>query len=384
MLNIEAIVKDKQTFRDVKSLLFTHAKFLGVIGKRLHKLSNARPEIFRKRPTSRVKELKSIVDKLNDDKKGLKDLFRGHLEDIAGIRLTIATKNQFSEAKILINKALVGIGEPVRKKSWGSRKTMNDKGYSADHYIIRRQGNGNVKCEIQIRTLTQDLWAMFTHYESYKKEKPIIDKKDTRKVIDTENKKEELRNYSRLMNVSDYYAESIRNKKIQEANKFHFEQSKGYQQKDIINYKYLENRLFAISNKSEKLKEYEFEKIDVVKLCDILKKISSYKVHSKSELENILANKRFYNEVKSCVRNLQAPGKTKKEKVKRIEINSVDALGILCQCYFNYEADFVGRNLKGDIKTLIKALVDNWKDELDRETYLLEIYSNLNVKDEKY
>lgn len=372
-INLEDLIHDEHVFRKIKAILAEHATFLKNVGEIMHSVAIALPEVFRINPAPRVKELKSIVDKLNkkpeEIKAEWKDFFDGlnTLEDIAGIRLVIATKDQYFEAEEILRKALKKLGEIVKKKNWGSDSEMDDTGYSADHYIIKKNGNESIICEIQIRTLTQDLWATFCHYESYKKENEE----------DNENKKtkiKELKNLARLMDVSDYYAQLIRNKKIQEANSFHCTKSNEHGIKhDLINFEFLITRFYPENYFSHsEMPDIKIDKIDIFKICDILKNLSTYFIFTKDEIDKVINNKTFRDYINTSFKEIQL-----KENIDT-EMHSIDELGILCECHRMYRKDFAEQNLTDRAKKLIKAMVEIWKDELAVKIMLEDVYSNLN------
>lgn len=211
-ITLEDFILNDNNFDKIKKIIVEHKQFLEKIAVPLKTLGDANPEIFRRPASLRVKTIPSIVRKLNTDKVVPENIFAGirNLDDIAGIRITIATQDQYEKIGTLLKSALGNLGDVELKKDWGSKNQPNEKGYAGDHYIIYEKTNYDIKCEIQVRTLTQDLWAVFTHYESYKSNEEI-----------EESRAEEILNYSRLMNVSDYYAKLIRERKIHDADKFH-------------------------------------------------------------------------------------------------------------------------------------------------------------------
>ncbi len=374
MIYLSDLIKDENSFKEVNGLLLKHAEFLIKVGKPLLKLSIARPEIFRRQPDYRIKELKSIVDKLNRDGKELNALFTGHLKDIAGIRLTIATKNQYKQAKNLIFSALNDVGIIDPKELWGSNKRMNERGYIADHYIIRKK-DSEIKCEIQVRTLTHDLWAVFTHYEAYKKEEQTDKTKNKKSTKKEDEKLEELINYSRLMDISDWYAISIRKRKIQEANKYHYSkaQEAGLKQKDAIDFKFLEKIIQDKSNKSNEREKWKLETINDFKLCDVLKYLSRFEIYSKKDVKIIFSNNVFIEGIKKELAELFP-----NMEVEKIPIETIDVFEILCQCYFKYKANFKAQNLESEVSDEIEKLVVNWKNEFDMKEMLSDAYAKMD------
>jgi putative GTP pyrophosphokinase len=81
-------------------------------------------------------------------------------------------------------------------------------GYGAIHFIVkfRREASGaryddlkNLKCEIQVRTVLQDAWAIFAHHLSYKK------KSDIPVIL-----QRQINSFAGLFESADYSIEHIR------------------------------------------------------------------------------------------------------------------------------------------------------------------------------
>jgi putative GTP pyrophosphokinase len=118
----------------------------------------------------RAKELKSFLDKIK--RKKYSDPFKKN-EDFAGVRIVHLFKDDFAKIKAAIecdfkvlsreNKA-----DPSKPKVFG---------YQANHLVVRFSGNLRgprydhlkfLKCEIQVRTVAQDAWAVMEHHLNYK------------------------------------------------------------------------------------------------------------------------------------------------------------------------------------------------------------------------
>lgn len=211
-----------------------------------------------------------------------------NFEDLAGARLVIATKDLYPDAEKAL-KVLESLGS-LKKKEGKCGTKMSTSGYAADHYLVTKTGFPNIKCEIQIRTMTQDLWSVFSHYESYK----LYDSNE-----DSKTKKEELLNYARLMDVSDFYATSIRKKKIAEADNYHMREAKKcflesgkpkFELEDILSVKKIEIYLKELGTKDEQNPELQIQKADVVGVCTFLRQVSGYGIFTLDQLKRVCEN----------------------------------------------------------------------------------------------
>src|SRR5687768_15836378 len=105
------------------------------------------------------------------------------------------------------------------KRSWrwasgsasaGRVPNRPETGYCADHYTLTIVAEPAAKAELQVRTLAHDLWAVFSHYEAYRaaESMPL-------------SRRDEVVNYSRLLDVVDSYAAQIRHRKEEDADEAH-------------------------------------------------------------------------------------------------------------------------------------------------------------------
>ncbi|WP_262497484.1 RelA/SpoT domain-containing protein [Mucilaginibacter gotjawali] len=298
--------------------------------------------MFRRPPDARPKKVGSIIRKLNTDNISKDRLFEGlcNIEDIAGARLTIATQDQYCLAEELIKKSLTTIGEIELKKRW--RKDEHANGYCADHYIIKKHSNRAIKCEIQVRTLTHDLWAVFTHYESYKSNERVEN-----------SRADEIKNYSRLMDVSDYYAKLIKDRKIQEANEFHKKNSPVDSHNNILTVDELQEILFEEEATISK------SKIDVIKLCDLLRGLSTYQIFTLNDLKETLGNAPF----KSAL--LEIISEVNKEKGTEHKMDILDAFPIIFKCRNTNKTEFRNGDITRSMRIIIKGYVSAWKLEME-------------------
>jgi putative GTP pyrophosphokinase len=121
--------------------------------------------------TSRVKSLESVSEKIV--RKGYMRF--EEITDLAGVRLVYLYESDFGKIDKII-RSKFDVLEVVDKVS---EQGENLLGYSAVHYIIkikkifsgeRYEDIGDLICEIQVRTLLQDAWAVVGHNLEYKQE----------------------------------------------------------------------------------------------------------------------------------------------------------------------------------------------------------------------
>lgn len=125
----------------------------------------------------RLKKSESILGKLK--RKGLEESLehaREHLTDVAGIRVIC----YFTEDVYLVEEMLKKIPEIVILKEVDYIKNPKENGYRSFHLVVGipifyAQDKEYYPVEIQIRTLSMDLWASMEHRISYK-QNPLLKK----------------------------------------------------------------------------------------------------------------------------------------------------------------------------------------------------------------
>lgn len=110
---------------------------------------------------NRVKEANSYKKKLE---KKQKDKFYSEITDISGIRIIL---NRVSEMRKCIELIMNSYDIDYHNSNFNSLSFIdpNEFGYSSSHIIIVNNG---IKTEVQIRTLSQHIWAITSHNLSYK------------------------------------------------------------------------------------------------------------------------------------------------------------------------------------------------------------------------
>jgi len=125
--------------------------------------------------TYRVKTLESIIEKAF--RKTCEHPFE-EITDIAGIRLVHLYRDDFEA----IEKILQSAFEIVEKVDTIEEQGVDRFGYSAVHFQLKlgKKSSGaryddlkNYICELQVRTVLQDAWALISHHLVYKHELDI-------------------------------------------------------------------------------------------------------------------------------------------------------------------------------------------------------------------
>jgi ppGpp synthetase/RelA/SpoT-type nucleotidyltranferase len=151
--------------------------------------------------TSRAKTLKSFAEKLSRKHydEPLKDV-----TDLAGVRLVYLYKSDRS----IIEEIIESEFEVIEKVDKVEEQEVDKFGYGALHYLIHlgRKSSGaryddlkGMICEIQVRTVLQDAWAIIDHHLSYKQES------DVPKIL-----KRKLNSLSGLFETADDQFERVR------------------------------------------------------------------------------------------------------------------------------------------------------------------------------
>jgi ppGpp synthetase/RelA/SpoT-type nucleotidyltranferase len=141
-----------------------------IIGKRL-----ADSDIEVSAVTSRAKTLNSFLEKL--DRKSYKDPF-SDITDFAGVRVVCLYLDDIHRIERIISKEF----EVLEKVDRFREREPDRFGYGAVHFIVRlgKRPSGaryddlkTLVCEIQVRTVLQDAWAIIDHHLVYKNEAAV-------------------------------------------------------------------------------------------------------------------------------------------------------------------------------------------------------------------
>lgn len=135
---------------------------------------------------SRLKDPSHLEEKLlrKDDSNNpitIDNVFE-RITDLAGVRVLHLYQQQFTEIhKAIMSKVDDGdwfLFEPPCAYTWdpeaenfyntlGIRCKVKESYYTSVHYVIMPKENSPLKCEIQVRTLYEEIWGEIDHYINY-------------------------------------------------------------------------------------------------------------------------------------------------------------------------------------------------------------------------
>jgi len=170
-MNQNQLKKDYQYF---EKLYQDFQKEIFDFVEKLHKehINAIHVAAINERPDKKIKTLNSILNNLNNSDKyqGCKSLF--DIKDITGVRVTCHCEDDVENLAILLQGELKQQYSNVERKDIGGRG--NEYPYYAVHIIFSKtikvnKKNINIFCEIQIRTVMADAWAVQNHKYLYKK-----------------------------------------------------------------------------------------------------------------------------------------------------------------------------------------------------------------------
>ncbi len=125
--------------------------------------------------TCRTKSLNSFCEKIS--RRGYKAPLT-QMRDIAGVRITFLYLSDRPKLAEIVEKEF----EVVEKADKVDRDNAEKFGYGALHYLVNlgKKASGArydelkpLVCEIQVRTVLQDAWAIFAHHLSYKQKSDV-------------------------------------------------------------------------------------------------------------------------------------------------------------------------------------------------------------------
>lgn len=126
---------------------------------------------------SRVKSWSSVEKKL--ERTGWELARIEELDDLVGLRLILLFRPDLDAADALIREHF----EVQREEDTARRLDEAQFGYQSRHYVVKLQASwtrvpsmadlGELRCEIQVRTLSQHIWAAASHKLQYKQEESV-------------------------------------------------------------------------------------------------------------------------------------------------------------------------------------------------------------------
>lgn len=159
--------KDKEKIEKVRK---RKDRILGKVKGILQDLCDDNKDIFKKAPEVRLKSFNSIVEKMKNTKECDIRNFEQHIKDIAGARVTCCTLDEINKAEHLIKiHPEIRSCEILRKYD----DPPDEYGYRGHHLKVTVRisyENETIEdiCEVQIRTLAGDLWAVLSHRDFYR------------------------------------------------------------------------------------------------------------------------------------------------------------------------------------------------------------------------
>ena len=165
---------------------------------------------------NRLKDVDHLRDKIERKWNEVDPLTPGNLfervTDLAGVRVLHLYQDQFSHLHNLIQKQIDNGDWFLRENpvaySWdpesssffeklGLESKVKDSYYTSIHYVVKPKEDSNICCEIQVRTLFEEIWGEIDHTINY----PHPTEKNSCK--------EQLRVLSKLVSTGTRLADSI-------------------------------------------------------------------------------------------------------------------------------------------------------------------------------
>ena len=165
--NIDLFRENTVRFFETHPDLTQSPQIVHSVKSRLKDLEHLREKIQRKSSTQDPITLENIFDRITD---------------IAGVRVLHLYQTQFTQIHSAINQKLDSqdwiLYEQPKAYTWDpeSQDFFIDQGlnvevkeslYTSIHYVIKPRENSPVSCEIQVRTLFEEIWGEIDHLVNY-------------------------------------------------------------------------------------------------------------------------------------------------------------------------------------------------------------------------
>jgi ppGpp synthetase/RelA/SpoT-type nucleotidyltranferase len=235
------------------------------------------PDIFKKQPECRVKGVQEIGKKMKS-KKGCNLMnFEKHVRDIAGTRITCCTLDEIDETVELIRK------HPEIKNCKTLRKYTDgpdEFGYRGHHLEITVQISYKNKtindiCEVQIRTLAGDLWAVLSRRDFYKPSSPP-----------PVSVHQDMRTLSKQLEVVDEIALSLKQRCRSELEK---------EAKEKAVPKTAAKDMLTLENVMDLIDNIFGEKISVNEAYELIQEVLTEGVNSLKNYKKLITNRSYHN-----------------------------------------------------------------------------------------
>ncbi len=166
-----------ETFRKQILVLFEESEELQ---KHIHSIRSRikDPEHLRKKILRKMSEAKERGDTFDVTA----DTLLSGINDLVGIRILHLHTSQFEKINLflgrILNEHFIEIVEGPTAKTWdieyrdvfknmGVETEENERMYTSVHYVIESQSRTKVTCEIQVRTLMEEVWGEVDHTINY-------------------------------------------------------------------------------------------------------------------------------------------------------------------------------------------------------------------------
>lgn len=160
----------------------------------------------------REKSIESFTEKM---KRKSYDNPLEEITDLAGVRVVSYYESDIQNIKDIIEKNFTVHERVDKTKNLG----VDKMGYHGAHFVIslgkrysgtRYDGTIDLKCEIQVRTVLQDAWALISHHLVYKEESSIPG-----------GMKRDLNNVASLLEISQGIFDAMREKRVRYISEIH-------------------------------------------------------------------------------------------------------------------------------------------------------------------
>ncbi len=136
----------------------------------------------KKRLKDRNRLANKIKRKITENKEINKDNFFSEFTDLAGVRILHLFQEQFGPIDAVIRERIQGgdwvLGERARAYTWDPESVQffrqfdvdvieKSTSYTSVHYIVKPRRDSPVSCEVQVRTLFEEIWGEVDHRMNY-------------------------------------------------------------------------------------------------------------------------------------------------------------------------------------------------------------------------
>jgi putative GTP pyrophosphokinase len=194
---VDFFVKNRARFERCANILHTHLSSNEKLRPYLH---SSKYRV--KQPEHLSHKLKRMQLQAKAEKRDLKiapeNLFVT-INDLAGVRLIHLHTDQFAAIKPIIaeilEESMYRVTEGPTAKTWDleykkyfeslgiKTEVPQDSMYTSVHYVIEENSKSKLRCELQVRTLSEELWGEVSHTVDYPDPTASIACKEQLKVL---------------------------------------------------------------------------------------------------------------------------------------------------------------------------------------------------------